>query len=200
MTPKASQNKQSQSNGASNSGVTLPPGFKLHTRNLLTAYVNHNKETALWITTINTSQEGKVSKRSAKHLQAFSFRSEHEARESAYVNAPPKLTELNNNCFSCEKKTSGMFRRPTHCRNCGVCICNSCSRTWSKVMVPDTYNTAGTKNVKVCKTCDYLSAAFRHALIKGNYDAVIKIYMTGNINLRCPFLNVKKGKNGSEIM
>lgn len=181
-------------------GLSLPPGLQLHTRKLLTAYVNHNKETSLWITTINTNQNAKSKKITpSKHLQAFSFRSEHEARESAYVNAPPKMIgfDVSPFCFNCETKFNGVFRRPSNCRNCGICICNSCSVSWSKFMVPDTYNTRGSKIVKICKTCDYLSAAFRHSLLSGNYDATLKIYMTGNINLRCPFLNVR---NGNEIM
>ncbi len=180
----------------SSSPMVLPHGLKLHTRNLTTAYVNHSKETKIWIATINTSTVGS---RQFQNLKAFSFRTEHEARESAYVNAPPKMIPFNSSpeCFICDSKFNGVFRRPGHCRNCGVCVCSSCTVSWSKLMVPETYNAKNTKTVKVCKTCDYLSAAFRYCLLNGNYDAALKIYMTGNINLRCPFMNVKKG---NEIM
>jgi hypothetical protein len=200
LSPRESQNALLRSpSSRSSSRVVLPPGLKLHTRNLLTAYVNHNKATSLWITTINTQQKASGnSKSKTKHLQAFSFRTEHEARESAYVNAPPKMIpfESTPNCLNCQSKFS-VFKRPSHCRNCGVSICSSCSTSWNKLMIPETYNSKNTKTVKVCKTCDYLSVAFRRALLNGNYDAALKIYMTGNINLRCPFVNVK---NGTEIM
>ena len=185
-------------------GLTLPPGLKLHTRNLLTAYVNHNRETSLWITTVNTDPNLNANSSGNKnfrgsHLQAFSFRSEHEARESAYVNAPPMMIAFDKSphCFNCNSKFNSILRRPAHCRNCGVCVCSSCSSSWNKLMVPDTYNTKGSKTVKVCKTCDYLSVAFRRSLLDGNYDAALKVYMTGNVNLRCPFFNVRTGQ---EIM
>lgn len=182
--------------------LSLPPGLKLHTRNLLTAYVNHNKATSLWITTVNTDPNLNANSNvnnnfRGSHLQAFSFRSEHEARESAYVNAPPMMVSFDKspNCFQCDSKFNSVFRRPAHCRNCGVCICSSCSSSWNKLMVPGTYNTKGSKTVKVCKTCDYLSVAFRRSLLDGNYDAALKVYMTGNINLRCPFFNVRSGQD-----
>lgn len=198
---KKSPNRHSSTTSSSHSSTVLPHGLKLHTRSLMTAFVNHSKETSLWITTINTNQGGiRQSKKSnSSSLQAFSFRTEHEARESAYVNAPPQMIpfSLSLNCFVCESKFNSMFRRPSHCRNCGVAICNSCNVSWKKVMVPETYNPKKTKTVKVCQSCDYLSKAFRHYLCNGNYDAALKIYMTGNINLRCPFENVKKGE---EIM
>lgn len=194
--------KQPRKSSSNSTSLALPPGLKLRTRNLLTAYVNHNKATSLWITTINTNQKASANERSAtRYLKAFSFRTEHEARESAYVNAPPELVPFESmpNCFSCETRFNSVLRRPSHCRNCGVCICNICSTSWSKLMIPETYNTKNTKTVKICRTCDYLSTAFRHALLSGNYDNAIKVYMTGNINLRCPFVNVKN-KNGNEIM
>lgn len=64
-------------------------------------------------------------------------------------------------------------------------------------MIPETYNVKNKSSVKVCKTCNYLATAFRHALLSGNYELAQSIYMTGNINLRCPFMNVKKG---NEVM
>lgn len=67
-------------------------------------------------------------------------------------------------------------------------------------MVPDTFlptkkHTPST--VTVCKTCDYLATEFRLALLDGDFEYVVKLYMTGNINLRCPLANVEKG---DEIM
>ena len=200
-TGKSKKNHTATSRTTDKSSLVLPHDLKLHTRDLMTAYVNHSKETSLWITTINTNQAGnrQPGRSKSNHLQAFSFRTEHEARESAYVNAPPKLISFDSSpqCFVCESKFNSVFRRPSHCRNCGICICSSCTVSWSKMMVPDTYNTKNTNVVKACKTCDYLAKSFRHSLLSGNYDAALKLYMTGNINLRCPFFNVRKGK---EIM
>jgi len=64
-------------------------------------------------------------------------------------------------------------------------------------MVPETYNSKGQKKVRVCKCCNHLATKFRLALQDGNYDLAERVYMTGNVNLRCPFLNVNAG---SEIM
>lgn len=54
-------------------------------------------------------------------------------------------------------------------------------------MIPDTYNLKKETNVKICKSCDALSKAFKKALLTGNYEDVIALYGTGNINLRTPF-------------
>ena len=153
----------------------------------------------MWITQINL--EEKVNKRGTTQpsARAFSFRSENEAKETAYVNAPPKMIrfDMMSHCFGCESKFNQVFRRPSHCQNCGVCICPSCATTWSKAMIPETYNIKNKRTAKVCKTCDYLSTRFRHALMSGDFKAAKIIYMTGNINLRCPFSNIKRG---NEVM
>ena len=169
----------------------------VHTRTLLTASVYHNQATGLWIATINTNQKpGATNRRNAaKYLKAFSFHTEREARESAYANAPPKMVPFTEspNCFICRGKFA-VFRRPSHCRNCGVCICTSCTATWSSKMIPETYNMKKESSVKVCKSCNFLVLAFRRALLDGQYDEAIALYNTGNINLRCPFGNVKNNE------
>ncbi len=60
-------------------------------------------------------------------------------------------------------------------------------------MVPESFNIKKSPRVVVCKTCDFLASAFRGALLDGNYKNALKIYMTGNINLRCPLANVTPG-------
>jgi len=180
------------------SPLLLPPGLRLRTRQLVTAYVNHSKSTNLWITQINS--EERVNKKGPHpSVKAFSFRSENEAKETAYVNAPPKMIpfDMVSHCFGCEGKFNTVFRRPSHCRNCGVCICASCSTAWSKAMVPETYNFKNARIVKICNSCDFISTKFRHALMSGDFKAAKRIYMTGNINLRCPFSNIKRG---NEVM
>jgi hypothetical protein len=178
-------------------GFVAPKGMA--TRALVTASVYHNQTTGLWITTINTNQHQNVinTSEASKYLKAFSLHSEREARESAYAYAPPKMWPLDSKsvCFSCDSNFS-MFKRPSHCRNCGACICSSCYITWNKAMIPETYNNSDENSVKICKACDVLSRSFRQALLEGNYEDVITIYNTGNVNLRCPFMNVK----GAEVM
>ena len=172
----------------------------VYTRTLLTASVYHNQATDLWITTINTNQKPSATNKSnaARYLKAFSFFTEREARESAYANAPPRMTPFSEcpNCFICRGRFA-VFRRSSHCRNCGVSVCGSCSTSWSARMIPETYNVKKAKSVKICKSCNFLAGAFRHALLEGQYDEAIALYNTGNINLRCPFMNVK---GGGEIM
>jgi hypothetical protein len=67
------------------------------------------------------------------------------------VNAPPKMIpfDMVSHCFGCEGKFNTVFRRPSHCRNCGVCICASCSTAWSKAMVPETYNYKNARTIKL---------------------------------------------------
>lgn len=176
------------------SDLTLPSVIR--TRNLLETSVYHNEATGIWITTINMSQKETVSKSNAsKYLKAFSFQTEHEARESAYANAPAKMIPFDENpfCFLCSAQFS-VFKRAAHCRNCGVCICNTCSVGWNKTCIPETYNIKGETSIKVCRSCDTLSEQFRRALLDANYEDALKIYNSGNVNLRCPFKTNKGGE------
>lgn len=178
------------------SSTKLPSVFR--TRNLLPTSVYHNNATGIWITTINMSQKETVNKsNAAKYLKAFSFQTEHEARESAYANAPARMLPFVEHpfCFICCAQFS-VFKRASHCRNCGVCICSTCSTSWKRVCVPETYNIKGEASIRICKSCDALSKQFRTALLEGNFDNALKIYNSGNVNLRCPFMATK----GAEIM
>jgi len=161
-----------------------------HSRILLTATVYHNTATSLWIATINTNQKGvaKNPTKASRYLKAFSFSTEKEARESAIANAPPKMMKFNDNsvCFICKGKFA-VFRRACHCRNCGVCVCNACSASWPAKAIPETYNLKKESQVKVCKSCNFLSSAFKKALLEGDYEEAIAVYGSGNINLRTPF-------------
>lgn len=91
-----------------------------------------------------------------------------------------------------------MFRRACHCRNCGVCVCNACATTWPSRMIPDTYNLKKESTVKICKSCNFLSGAFKKALHDGDYEEAIALYGSGNINLRTPFPQL--GKKKEEVM
>lgn len=67
-------------------------------------------------------------------------------------------------------------------------------------MLPETYNNKSTlglsKSVRVCVSCDAVAKRFKNALMMGRYDIAVEGYLTGNVNLRCPF--VFKGER--EIM
>ena len=165
----------------------LPPDLKLYKRNLATAFVAKNKQTNLWITSIDSQNDGQK--------QSYSFLSEDDAKECAYANSPPKLVPFSETsaCFLCDEPFHSLRRRAMHCKNCGVCICKSCSNSWDKEMIPESFNIKKSSKVVVCKTCDFLVNAFRGALLDGQYKTALKIFMTGNINLRCPFANVNPG-------
>jgi hypothetical protein len=191
----------SPTNASVSSAVSWQQPERIHSRILLTATVYHNTATNLWIATINTNQKG-VAKNPAtasKYLKAFSFSSEKEARESAIANAPPKMMKFEDHpsCFICRGKFA-MFRRACHCRNCGVCVCNACATSWQSKMIPETYNLKKESTVKVCKSCNFLSSAFKKSLLDGDYEEAIALYGSGNINLRTPFPQFSKKKE--EIM
>jgi len=182
--------RQRSSCMASDPGRRSGAPLRMRPRILLAATVYHNTATNLWITTINTNQKG-VAKNPAlanKYLKAFSFPTENEARESAIANAPPKMVPFGQSpeCFMCDSKFA-MFRRASHCRNCGVCVCISCSTLSPSKMIPTTYNLKNESNVRVCNGCTSLSNSFKKALLTGNYEEAIALYGTGNINLRTPF-------------
>ena len=161
-------------------------------RTLLTSSVFHNPSSDLWIATINTNQKSEGGRHSAKHLRAFSYPTEREAKESALANSPPRMLPFDDYpyCFICQGRFA-VFRRAHHCRNCGVCICSSCSTTWPAKMIPETFNIKNTKSVTICNSCNWLSKAFKQALTKGEMETVLALYSTGNINLRCPFKSSK---------
>jgi hypothetical protein len=196
--PRPEVSPKNSGNSIAGSVFTLNQPEQIHSRILLTATVYHNTATNLWIATINTNQKG-VSKNPAtasKYLKAFSFASEQEARESAIANAPPKMLSFSEhpNCFICNGKFA-MFRRASHCRNCGVCVCNSCSSMWSSKMIPDTYNLKKEAHVKICKSCNFMSVAFKKSLLAGDYEEAVALYGSGNVNLRAPFPVLSKKKD-----
>ena len=65
-------------------------------------------------------------------------------------------------------------------------------------MIPETYNLKRESQVKICKTCNYLSGSFKKALLSGDYEEAIALYGSGNINLRTPFPQSSKKKE--EVM
>lgn len=45
--------------------------------------------------------------------------------------------------------------------------------------------------LRVCKACDWISTQFRLALLEGDRDKAVAMHATGNLNITCPFANVK---------
>jgi hypothetical protein len=181
---------------------------RVYPRTLVQPTIYHNEATDLWIATIHTDANSipTASDTSAAETKskdkAFSFNDERSARASAYANSPPVMippTGKSSQCMLCD--TSFTFlRRPKHCKNCGIIICGDCCTRWNIKMLPETYTSKSTlglsKTVRVCVSCDAVAKRFKNALMMGRYDVAIEGYLTGNVNLRCPF--VFKGEK--EIM
>jgi hypothetical protein len=139
----------------------------------------------------------------AEKICSHIFSTSYLAREFALAQTPPRMIPFEDatSCFVCETSFSLLRNRPSHCRNCGVCVCslsvgsnnsgNGCSRSWPAKMIPPHYNIKNESFVKVCASCDWLSTAFRTALLNGLRDEAVALHATGNVNLRTPFCNVK---------
>ena len=116
---------------------TIIGNAKVFSRSLIPPKVYQSSATGLWISTVNTASN------SSDDMKAFSFRTEQEARASAYANAPPMMIPFDtcSQCMLCDVKFT-LLRRRKSCRNCGICICSnySCSTKWRAKMVPETYN------------------------------------------------------------
>jgi FYVE zinc finger len=164
-------------------------------RSLLPSSVIFSESTNTWVATVNTSQKAldcNNVEEGSRALRAFSVPSKKQAMCLAKAWAPPRMHPFqgNANCFICDVKFA-VFRRACHCRNCGVCVCSSCSVQWPSKMLPATYNIKRESVVNICKLCDWLCSAFRLALLQGDHDKAVALHATGNINLTTPFANVK---------
>mmetsp|Transcript_19631 Transcript_19631/g.55423 ORF Transcript_19631/g.55423 Transcript_19631/m.55423 type:complete len:983 (+) Transcript_19631:370-3318(+) len=169
--------------------------------------VRRNPATNLWVAAVHTNQKA-IEQHDVAELERsvvnYSAVTQKEALEIGQAMAKPKMLRYSDNpiCFVCRDKFA-LLRRPSHCRNCGVCICHACVVHWPAKMVPETFRKkrstesgpgAGARFVKVCLACDWLATSFREALHDGNYDTAVDLYATGNINLRTPMANFKKGE------
>jgi hypothetical protein len=152
--------------------------------------VQRNQTTNTWVTLVHTNQ--KALEMNDKHeieksTQCFPEPTEQQAMETGLAMATPRMLPFDENpiCHVCKVKFA-LLRRPRHCRTCGVCICSSCSVSWSSKMIPETYNPKNESQVNVCLACYWVSNSFRDALLAGDYAVVRKLYLTGNLNLRAP--------------
>ena len=170
------------------SGSVLP-------RTLLPASVIFSEPTNSWVATINTNQralEANNVEEGSKALRAFSVPTKKQAMALALAWAPPQMHPFGSNpvCLVCEVQFT-VFRRACHCRNCGVCVCASCTVQWPSKMLPLTYNIKNESHVNICKACDWLCSEFRLALLHGDHDKALALHSTCNVNLTTPFANVK---------
>lgn len=161
----------------------------------LPSSVIRSATTDSWVVTLSISQkaiDGRNVAEISKALRAFEVPTEKQAKCLAKAWTPPKMHPFSSNpqCFICRSQFA-VLRRPCHCRNCGVCICNSCTVQWPSKMIPSTYNIKNEDMVNVCKACDWLSSSFRKALLEGERDKAIALHATGNVNLTTPFANIK---------
>ena len=83
--------------------------------------------------------------------------------------------------FNCKSRFT-VFKCVLHCRNCGVCVYCSCSNTWNKVMIPETYNIKNERTIKACNTCYNLATVFQNSLLQANFDDALTIYRNRNRN------------------
>lgn len=167
----------------------------LYPRELLPSTVLFSEATNSWVTTVNTNQKAlelRDTEESAKSVRAFSVPTRKQAVCLAKAWSPPKMHafEATPACTICAAQFN-VFKRASHCRNCGICVCNNCMVQWPQKMLPITYNIKKESMMNVCKTCDWLCSSFRLALLDGDKDRAIAIHSTGNINLTTPFANVK---------
>jgi len=121
-------------------------------------------------------------------IEVFNFNSNEEAREACHTLGPPRMHSLQDNytCQICKNTFGKLFRRPWHCKNCGVCMCYKCTVVWPTAMVPKTFNMARTKKVHVCVACNWLHDEFRKSLLHGQFERAVQLHATGNLNLRSP--------------
>ena len=213
--PLSSSTPPKPSNGSTTNNKPKPKqkifmigNTKVYSRKLIPPTIYYNPSADQWVVEINNSCDDteKESGKSTIVIQSYSFQTEKEARTSAYANAPPQMIPFNQKetCMLCPTKFT-FFKRPKHCRNCGIVICSSynCCTSISKKYIPTTYNIKNEKDVTVCNSCITISKRFKHALVNGRYGSAVELYMTGNINLRVPFMpssNKKKGSSSSEVM
>lgn len=164
-------------------------------RTLLPWSVIFSPSSRMWVATLQTNQkalDGNNVAEASRSLRAFSLPTEKQAICLAKSWTPPRMLPFSEakECHIGQTKFA-LLRRPCHCKNCGVVVCRDCTVQWPSKMLPDTYNRKDAGSLNVCKSCDWLSNAFRLALLEGNFDQAVALFETGNVNINSPFGNVK---------
>ena len=161
-------------------------GMPISKRTLNPFSVHYSLSSSCWIATITYESHGE----SRNKTTCFNVSSEGEAKKFCLAYSKPKQLPTSSHCFICKDEYTAKIR-PCHCRNCGVCICEKCTTRWGARMIPKTYVSHAFHTVRVCTSCDWLSNAFCLALLQGRHDDAIKIFGTGNVNLRSTFAAIR---------
>lgn len=153
--------------------------------------VHYSVSTSSWVTRI----VGFSADENKRKCLSFSFATEADGRKFGKAYSPPKKVTGSLRCACCSAKF-GHKVASSHCKNCGVQMCNGCSRRWGVGMLPKTYlsgqHYAPSSTVKVCKSCHWQSNAFCMALLQGQHNNAVLIHAKGNVNLRCTFADIQK--------
>ncbi|CAJ1950088.1 unnamed protein product [Cylindrotheca closterium] len=182
--------------------LSVAPDQYIRKRDFLPWNVQQNMTTNMWIASVVTDQkaydEGNTTEQD-RSKAVFSAKTEREARETGLAMATPYLQPFKTNpiCVMCSSKFA-VFNRPHNCRNCGVVVCSKCTVIWSSKRFPSTYQTSKSTH-SVCLACDWSANNFQDAVLQGNLTKATKLYESGNVNLRTPYISSKK-KSGQEIM
>lgn len=162
-------------------GVTKrSPQSTFQPREYLAFGVVYNPSSRSYSATVQASLKDK------SNVFLGAFKSEREAHQNCMQVSPIKWIQ-GERCNLCSKAFA-LLVRPHHCRNCGAEVCADCSpAVWPSKMVPSSYHQSE-QRVRVCKACVTFMERFRLALLAGNYDEVLAIYSTGNVNLNCPYV------------
>jgi hypothetical protein len=126
-----------------------------------------------------------------RSLRFYPTASESDAYQTGLAMAPPvRVQPCPPLCVLCHSQFA-VFRRPSQCRNCGVCVCAPCSTQWSAKRLPETYYESSSskpkQKVTICLACDWLANEFRQALLDGNASKAKDLHATGNVQLRTPY-------------
>jgi hypothetical protein len=190
--------------------IGAAPDDYIRKRDTLPFTVKQNMSTNNWVACVQSSQKAWENLRRGvdttianlelvRSIKTFSASSEKEAYETGLAMAPPVMESLDENPICCLCKTKfAIFRRPHHCKNCGVVVCSSCACSWSARRVPSTYNVSKKEKVIVCQACDWLADDFQKAVMRGDLGRAKSLYATGNVNLRHPYGASRKG--GEEVL
>lgn len=185
--------------------IGAAPDDYIRKRDTLPFTVKQNASTKNWVASVRSSQKAWENSRRGvdttianlelvRSIKTFSASSEKEAYETGLAMAPPVMESLDENPICCLCKTKfAIFRRPHHCKNCGVVVCSSCACSWSARRVPSTYNVSKKEKVIVCQACDWLADDFQKTVMKGDLGRAKSLYATGNVNLRHPYGAWRKG-------
>lgn len=171
--------------------ISLLSDQSIRKRDLHEFSVHYSVSTSSWITRIVTFRG--AAEENERRCLSFSFSKENEARKFGKAYSPPKMMVGSIRCFCCSAKFTSKCTS-NYCKNCGVQVCEKCSRQWGIRMIPKTYLgglfNATSKTVRVCKSCDWLTNAFCMALLQGQFNNAVIIHEKGNINLRSTFADI----------